>query len=109
MRLGAYRCDLVNGTKAREAYGEDTISERHRHRYEFNNAYREALEKNAGLVVSGIHPKGDHDLVEMIELAGHPWFCASQFHPEFKSTPLKPQPLFRAFIRAALDAQSNKN
>ena len=101
MRLGAYRCDLKPGTFAREAYGSDVISERHRHRYEFNNNYRDALAE-AGMVVSGTHPKGDHDLVEIMELSGHPWFCASQFHPEFKSTPMKPQPLFRAFVAAAL-------
>ena len=102
MRLGAYRCDLQPGTKARQAYGEDVISERHRHRYEFNNAYLEALTNGAGMVVSGRHKKEDHELVEIIELADHPWFCASQFHPEFKSTPLKPQPLFRDFVTAAL-------
>ena len=102
MRLGAYRCVLKEGTRAREAYGIDIIHERHRHRYEFNNAYLERLEK-AGMVVSGVHSKGDHELVEIMELEDHPWFCASQFHPEFKSTPLKPQPLFRAFVAAALE------
>ncbi len=102
MRLGAYRCELKAGTKARAAYGADVIHERHRHRYEFNNKYRAALEEKAGLVVSGVHPKTDHELVELIELKDHPWFCASQFHPEFKSTPLKPQPLFRDFVKAAL-------
>ena len=102
MRLGSYRCDLKEGTRAFEAYGEKLIHERHRHRYEFNNAYRERLEKDAGLVVSGTHRLGDHELVEIAELADHPWFCASQFHPEFKSTPLNPQPLFRAFVKAAL-------
>ncbi|MEK7794734.1 MAG: CTP synthase [Candidatus Hydrogenedentota bacterium] len=101
MRLGAYRCDLVEGTKAQAAYGERTIHERHRHRYEFNNDYLEPLQ-NSGLVVSGTHTFGDHMLVEIIELADHPWFCGAQFHPEFKSTPLKPQPLFRAFVQAAL-------
>jgi len=107
MRLGAYRCDLKPGTFAREAYGAEIISERHRHRYEFNNAYLEDLAK-AGMVVSGTHPKGDHDLVEIMELEGHPWFCASQFHPEFKSTPLKPQPLFRAFVKAALAEKARR-
>jgi len=102
MRLGAYRCELKPGTKARAAYGTDVIHERHRHRYEFNNKYRAALEEKAGLVVSGVHPKSDHELVELIELKDHPWFCASQFHPEFKSTPLEPQPLFRDFVKAAL-------
>jgi CTP synthase len=102
MRLGAYRCELVPGGKAHEAYGEDVIYERHRHRYEFNNKYRERLEKEAGLLVSGIHRRDDHELVEIAELSDHPWFCGSQFHPEFKSTPLLPQPLFRDFVKAAL-------
>ncbi len=101
MRLGQYRCDLTPGTKAHAAYGADVISERHRHRYEFNNAYLDAMIE-AGMVVSGRHPKGDHDLVEMMELADHPWFCSSQFHPEFKSKPMHPQPLFRDFVTAAL-------
>ncbi|GMU92450.1 MAG: CTP synthase [Candidatus Hydrogenedentota bacterium] len=109
MRLGAYRCELVPGTKAHAAYGEEAIEERHRHRYEFNNAYREALEKQAGLIVSGIHPKTDHELVEIIELKDHPWFCASQFHPEFTSTPLRPQPLFRDFVRAALEYRRSRS
>jgi len=108
MRLGAYRCELKSGTKVRAAYGQDVISERHRHRYEFNNKYREPLEKSAGLIVSGIHPKTDHELVEIIELKDHPWFCASQFHPEFKSTPLNPQPLFRDFVKAALASRRKR-
>jgi len=101
MRLGAYRCELREGTKARAAYGEAVIHERHRHRYEFNNRYLQPM-LDAGMVVSGTHPKGDHELVEIMEVKDHPWFCASQFHPEFKSTPLKPQPLFRDFVKAAL-------
>lgn len=108
MRLGAYRCDLVSNTKARAAYGEEVVYERHRHRYEFNNAYRERLEKEAGLVVSGVHPKGDHELVEIVELADHPWFCASQFHPEFTSTPLKSQPLFREFVKATKEFNESR-
>lgn len=108
MRLGAYRCELKPDTKARAAYGEDVISERHRHRYEFNNKYREPLEQAAGLIVSGVHPKADHELVEIIELKDHPWFCASQFHPEFKSTPLSPQPLFRDFVKAALECRRKR-
>jgi CTP synthase len=108
MRLGAYRCDLQPGTRARAAYGTDMIHERHRHRYEFNNKYREALEKRAGLVVSGTHSKPDHLLVEIVELKDHPWFCASQFHPEFKSTPLVPQPLFRDFIKAARESRKSR-
>ncbi|MBN2310029.1 MAG: CTP synthase [Candidatus Hydrogenedentes bacterium] len=102
MRLGAYRCELQAGTRSHAAYGSDVIYERHRHRYEFNNAYRARLEKEAGLVVSGIHRRADHELVEVAELKDHPWFCGSQFHPEFKSTPLNPQPLFREFVKAAL-------
>lgn len=108
MRLGAYKCELKPGTKAFTAYGEDVIEERHRHRYEFNNNYREALEDKAGLVVSGTHPKSDHELVEIIELKDHPWFCGAQFHPEFTSTPLKPQPLFRDFVKAALAQKLGK-
>ncbi|MBP8131343.1 MAG: CTP synthase [Candidatus Hydrogenedentes bacterium] len=108
MRLGAYRCELPADTKVRAAYGADVIYERHRHRYEFNNEYLEGMVTRAGVVVSGIHARGDHNLVEMIELRSHPWFCASQFHPEFKSTPLKPQPLFREFVRAALEQRKNR-
>lgn len=99
MRLGAYPCTLVAGTKAAEAYGELNISERHRHRWEFNNAYRERLQA-AGLVISGLSP--DNTLVEVIEYADHPWFVGCQFHPEFKSTPFKPHPLFKAFIQASI-------
>jgi len=102
MRLGAYRCDLAPGTRAQQAYGADVVYERHRHRYEFNNEYRERLEKEAGLVVSGVHHRDGTHLAEIIELPDHPWFCGVQFHPEFTSMPLKPQPLFREFIRAAL-------
>lgn len=100
MRLGAYPCELVAGTLAAEAYGEPLVQERHRHRYEFNNAYREELEA-AGLVVSGTSPDGE--LVEMVELRRdtHPWFVATQAHPEFKSRPTRPHPLFREFVRAA--------
>jgi CTP synthase len=100
MRLGAYPCKLAPGTKAFEAYGEEIIYERHRHRYEVSNVYRKKLEE-AGLVVSGQSPDGR--LVEMIELADHPWFVASQAHPEFKSRPTKPHPLFTAFVHAAKD------
>ena len=101
MRLGAYPCKLSEGTLAREAYGEELVYERHRHRFEFNNAYRDQL-ATAGLVISGISP--DERLVEMIELPQdvHPWFVATQAHPEFKSRPTKPQPLFREFVRAAI-------
>jgi CTP synthase len=99
LRLGAYPCVLTAGTLAAAAYHQETISERHRHRYEFNTAYQEQLE-NAGLIISGTSP--DHTLIEIIELAGHPWFLGCQFHPEFRSKPMKPHPLFRDFIRAAL-------
>jgi CTP synthase len=107
MRLGAYRCELREGSVARAAYGEDVVYERHRHRYEFNNQYLEAMEA-AGLVVSGTHPKGEQRLVEIVELRDHPWFCASQFHPEFKSKPLAPQPLFKAFVAAVLEQAGDR-
>ncbi|MFP6664906.1 MAG: CTP synthase [Deltaproteobacteria bacterium] len=100
MRLGAYPCMLKAGSLAARTYGKRKISERHRHRYEFNNDYREQLTK-AGLVFSGLSPDGE--LVEAIEIPDHPWFFASQFHPEFKSRPLDPHPLFKSFIRAAMD------
>lgn len=99
MRLGAYPCDLVEGTLAMAAYGEKSISERHRHRFEFNNEYRKTLEE-AGLLVSGTSP--DQTLVEIVEIKDHPWFLACQFHPEFKSRPNNPHPLFRDFIKASL-------
>lgn len=98
MRLGAYPCKVEPGTKAFEAYGESIIYERHRHRYEVNNAFRERLVE-AGLSVSGASPDGR--LVEMVELPGHPWFVASQGHPEFKSRPTRPHPLFCGFVSAA--------
>ena len=101
MRLGAYPCKVAAGTLAHEAYGEDLIYERHRHRYEVNNAFRDRL-REAGLAFSGVSP--DDRLVEMVELPEdvHPWFVAAQFHPEFKSRPTHPQPLFREFVRAAI-------
>jgi len=101
MRLGAYPCKVAKDTLASEAYQEDLVYERHRHRYEVNNAYRDAL-TGAGMVISGLSP--DDRLVEMIELpeSMHPWFVASQAHPEFKSRPTRPAPLFREFVRAAI-------
>ncbi|RMF44689.1 MAG: CTP synthase [Deltaproteobacteria bacterium] len=99
MRLGAYPCTLGEGTLARRIYGTDHISERHRHRYEFNNSYREKLQE-CGLVLSGINP--DADLVEIVELKDHPWFLGCQFHPEFKSRPMDPHPLFESFVGACL-------
>ena len=100
MRLGAQAVELADGTRARELYADDTVHERHRHRYEVNNLYRPRLEE-LGLVVSGTFQEGR--LVEIVELADHPWFVASQFHPEFKSRPTRPAPLFREFVGAALE------
>lgn len=99
MRLGAYNCKLAKGTISFKAYGAPEISERHRHRYEVNNDFRDILEKK-GLVMAGKNP--EKDLVEIIELKNHPFFVATQFHPEFKSRPLKPHPLFREFIKACI-------
>ncbi|MBW7650463.1 CTP synthase [Anoxybacillus sp. ST4] len=100
LRLGLYPCKLVEGTKAYDAYQDEVIYERHRHRYEFNNEYRTMMEEN-GFMFSGTSPDGR--LVEIIELKDHPWFVAAQFHPEFTSRPTRPQPLFREFIRASLE------
>ena len=105
MRLGAYPCVLKEGSLADKAYGKREISERHRHRYESNNAFKERLEE-AGLVMSGISPDGK--LVEIVEMPDHPWFLACQFHPEFKSRPMNPHPLFVSFIRAALDHKNQR-
>jgi len=105
MRLGAYACRLEEKTLALEAYGKKLIYERHRHRYEFNNAYMEALAKT-GIVYSGVSP--DKGLVEIIELKDHPWFLGCQFHPEFKSKPMDPHPLFREFIKASLGYEPKK-
>ena len=102
MRLGAYPAHLAASTKARAAYGQDTISERHRHRWEFNNAYRDLLQ-GAGMVFSGLSPNGR--LVEIAELSNHPFMLGTQFHPEFKSRPNRPHPLFDAFMAAAVDHQ----
>ncbi|MGC9024338.1 MAG: glutamine amidotransferase-related protein, partial [Chloroflexia bacterium] len=99
MRLGSYPCKLVPGTRAAAAYGVELVHERHRHRFEFNNRYREALQE-AGLIVAGTSPDGR--LVEIAELRDHPWFVGTQFHPEFRSRPTRPHPLFRDFIGAAL-------
>jgi CTP synthase len=99
MRLGSYPCVIKEGSLAHRTYGKRKIGERHRHRYEFNIAYRDRIEKG-GMVLSGTSPDGS--LVEMVEIPNHPWFLACQFHPEFKSKPLDPHPMFRGFIRAAL-------
>jgi len=100
MRLGAYDCRIEEGSLAHRAYGSLEISERHRHRYEFNNQYRKPLEEK-GLKISGLSPDGE--LVEIVELTDHPWFLGCQFHPEFKSRPMVPHPLFTSFIRASLE------
>src|SRR5262249_7932175 len=99
MRLGAWPCKIADGTLARQAYGIPQVSERHRHRYEFNNAYRSVFDEN-GFIATGLSP--DASLVEIVELVDHPWFLAVQFHPEFQSKPTKAHPLFRDFIVAAL-------
>jgi CTP synthase len=109
MRLGAYPCVVTEGSRAHQAYGETEISERHRHRYELNNVYRQML-VDSGLILSGLSP--DNRLVEMVEIEDHPWFVGVQFHPELKSRPTRPHPLFRDFVRAAVDyhlGQGNKS
>ncbi|MBW1759702.1 MAG: gamma-glutamyl-gamma-aminobutyrate hydrolase family protein, partial [Deltaproteobacteria bacterium] len=105
MRLGAYSCRLKEDSFAWEVYGgSEVISERHRHRYEFNNQYRAPLEEK-GLVISGVSPNGE--LVEIVEIKDHPWFLGCQFHPEFKSKPMEPHPLFKSFIGASLERKVN--
>ncbi len=106
MRLGAYPCRVVPNTRAYQAYAEEVVFERHRHRFEVNNAFRERLIE-AGLVIAGVSPDGR--LTEMIELADHPWFVASQGHPEFKSRPTRPHPLFRDFVGAAIAHRSGQS
>lgn len=105
MRLGIYPCKLMENTLAFRAYQDEVIYERHRHRYEFNNEMRQSLEK-CGLIISGMSP--DDRLVEVVELKGHPWFVACQFHPEFKSRPNRPHPLFRDFVGAAVSRRTPK-
>jgi CTP synthase len=105
MRLGGYPCKIIAGTHAAKAYGQPEIRERHRHRYEFNNTYRDQLE-SAGLVISGTLP--DDSLVEMVEVKDHPWFVACQFHPEFLSRPYAPHPLFAAFVAASKEQSGVK-
>jgi CTP synthase len=106
MRLGLYPCKVDEGTFTHQAYGEEIIYERHRHRYELNNVYRDALIEQ-GLVMAGSSP--DSRLVEIVELPDHPWFVATQFHPEFKSRPNRAHPLFREFIRSAQAYMSIRN
>ena len=105
MRLGAYPCDTKEGSRARKIYGKKSISERHRHRFEVNNSYRERME-DAGMIMSGVSP--DNLLVEIVEIKNHPWYVAVQFHPEFQSGPLRPHPLFHSFIEAALEYRDKK-
>ena len=106
MRLGAQAVEVADATQAREIYGGETVHERHRHRYEVNNQYRQQL-VDAGLVVSGTFQEGR--LVEIVELPDHPWFVASQFHPEFKSRPTRPAPLFREFVGAAVERARSRS
>jgi CTP synthase len=106
MRLGEYNCSIVKGTKAYQVYGKTKVSERHRHRYEFNNKYLADFEA-AGMLASGLNPESG--LVEIVELKNHPWFMGVQFHPEYKSTVLQPHPLFVRFVKAALEKSSGTN
>ena len=105
MRLGAYDCQLIKNTKSYDAYDSDVISERHRHRFEVNNMYRDKIVEK-GMVISGISPDGT--LVEMIELPEHPWFVGCQFHPELKSRATRAHPLFREFVKASLEFSKGK-
>jgi CTP synthase len=105
MRLGSYPCKLKDGSQALRAYGNPVVSERHRHRYEFNNAYRAQFEEH-GMRFSGTSPDGN--LVEVMEIPEHPWFVAVQCHPEFRSKPTAAHPLFRGLVRAALEGREQK-
>jgi len=100
MRLGAFKCKLKKGSKVRDIYNKENINERHRHRYEFNNAYKEDFEK-AGMICSGLNEESD--LVEIIELQSHKWYVGVQFHPEYSSTVVNPHPLFISFMKAAIE------
>ena len=106
MRLGSWACELAEGSLAKEIYKSDLIKERHRHRYEFNNKYKEELE-HVGLKSTGTNP--ETGLVEIVELKDHPWFVGVQYHPEYKSTVAKPHPLFISFIKAAVTHSKQKN
>ena len=105
MRLGSYSCNLLKGTKVRKAYKKNKIYERHRHRYEVNNKYIDTLKKN-GLIISGTNK--ELGLVEIIEIKNHPWFVGVQFHPELKSRVLNPSPIFKDFVRAAINYNKNQ-
>jgi CTP synthase len=100
MRLGAYTANLAENSRAHRVYDAAVISERHRHRYEFNRTFEKAL-TDKGLIISGVSP--DKNFVEIVEIADHPWFLGCQFHPEFKSRPLEPHPLFASFVGAAYE------
>jgi len=102
MRLGTWEALLTEGSRSRDLYGSDSVNERHRHRYEFNQDYRQQMEE-AGLLIAGTSPDGT--LAEIIEIPDHPFFLATQFHPEFRSRPNKPHPLFAGFVKAALECQ----
>ncbi len=106
MRLGRYPCELKEGTESRRLYGVAEISERHRHRFEFNNDFRAEVEAK-GMVLAGLSPSGH--LVEIVELPDHPWFVGVQFHPEFKSRPDRPHPLFYGFVKASAERTGNEN
>lgn len=106
MRLGGYECRLEPGSLAARLYGRETVRERHRHRFEFNNEYRELFTRH-GLKATGIHPP--KDLVEIVELPSHPFFIGVQFHPEFQSSPLSPHPIFRGFVEACLERSSSSS
>ena len=103
MRLGAYPCEIKEGTKVHNAYGKTFIMERHRHRYEFNNDYQKEFEKK-GFIGSGINP--DSNLIEIMELRDHPWFVGVQFHPEYSSNVMKPHPLFIHFVKASMEVSA---
>jgi CTP synthase len=105
MRLGKYACVLLDGTRSRELYGVPEISERHRHRFEFNNDFRGEMQ-SAGMKLAGLSPNGK--LVEIVELPDHPWFVGVQFHPEFKSRPNRAQPLFYGFVKASLEQAAKR-
>ena len=103
MRLGAYPCVLTDGSKVKDIYQATDITERHRHRYEFNNTYKQLYE-DSGMIAAGINPKDN--LVEIVEIPDHPWFVGVQFHPEYKSTVVNPHPLFLSFVKAAIENQN---
>lgn len=105
MRLGAYDCELRDGSRTAQAYGQLTISERHRHRYEFNNQFTSEFEE-AGMQCVGVNP--DSNLVEIVEIPDLQWYIGTQFHPEYSSTVLKPHPLFLSFVKAAIDFKNNQ-